>query len=78
MAPHLVFRRGVVDGIAGKAELRDAVHIPVIGEGDGWHTQVDGALDHIFDTRGTVEHRVLAMVVQVDERHVLELQSDVL
>ena len=78
LAPYLVLRRAVVNGVAGEAELGDAVHVAVIGDCHGGHAKIDRALDHVADARRAVEHGVDGMVVQVDECHVLWLLTDVL
>ena len=70
VAPYLVLGRAVVHGIAGQTQLGDAVHVAVIGDGNGGHAQLDRAIDHIFDTGRAVEHGILGVVMQVDESHV--------
>ena len=47
VTPHLVVGRVMVHRIAGERQLGNAVHIAVVGNGDGGHAQVDGALHHV-------------------------------
>jgi len=51
-------------------ELPGAVQIAVVGDGQGRHAQLHAAADQIVDPIGPVEERVLAVAVQVNERHV--------
>ena len=48
-------------------ELDRAVHCAVVGEGQGWHVQFDGALGQFPATAEAVEERVFAVYVEVDE-----------
>ena len=71
---HVLLRRVVLAALHVK--VRDAKHVAVVGEGEGRHAQVDGALDHVRDARGGVEDREVRVVVQVDECHGAQLPSD--
>ena len=67
--PLLEVGRAVVDGVARETELGDAVHVAVIGKGNGRHAELDRALDHVVYAGGTVEHGVFGVVVQVNKGH---------
>ena len=43
--------------------------VAVVRESDGRHPEVDGAVDQIVDPVRAVEERVLAMRVEMNERH---------
>ena len=47
VAPHLVIGRVMVHRIAGERQLGNAVHVTVVGNGNGRHTQVNGTLHHV-------------------------------
>ena len=49
-------------------EREDAVHVAVVGDADRRLTVGRGRRDHFIDPRCTVEHRVLGVKVQMDER----------
>ena len=49
-------------------ELAGAEHVAVVGHPDGGHLQALGLGQHGRDLGGTVEHRVLGVVVQMHER----------
>ncbi len=49
-------------------ELAGAVHVSVVGHAHGRHPQPFGLLEQRSDLRGTVEHRVLGVGVQMNER----------
>ncbi len=63
---HVVLATGLV-------EIDHAVEVAVVGDGDGALPIGLGCEDHLLDTRRAVEHRVLGVVMQVDEalRHQL-------
>ena len=69
MAPLAHVLLGVVVLAALHVEVRDAEHVAVVGERQGGHAQVNGALDHVRDARGGIEDREVRVVVQVDECH---------
>ena len=71
VAPCLVLGRVVVDGVAGQRQVGHAIHIAVVGNGDGGHAQLYGAVDHILDTGCAVEHGENSVIVQMDECHVM-------
>ena len=48
-------------------EVQHAVHVAVVGDGKSRLTVSDGGRDHVADTRGAVEHRVLGVGVEVCE-----------
>ena len=51
-------------------KMHGAKNIAVVGHGDGRHAQLFYTLNQLFDVARAVEHRVIAMQVQVDEfRH---------
>ncbi len=50
-------------------ELPGPVKIAVIGDGERGHAHGDGLADQVVDPVGSVEERILAMAVQVNERH---------
>ena len=52
-----------------QVEVGDAEHVAVVGQRDGRHLEVDGALDHVGDARSPVEDREVGVVVQVYEGH---------
>ncbi len=55
--------------LAGRLEqLEDAVHVAVVGDAHGGHPVAHGGCDHVVDARRTIEHRVLGVEVQMDER----------
>ena len=78
VTPGLVLRRAMVNRVACKAQLGDTVHVAVVGQRNCRHTKLDGATHHVLDTSGAIEHRILGVVVKVDECHVRKLRSDVL
>ena len=51
----------------GIVEVLDAVHVAVVGNGDGVHAEGLGPLDERLDGGGAVEDRILGMYVQMDE-----------
>ena len=51
----------------GVVELAGAEHVSVVGHADSGHTQPDGFLHHRLDLRGTVQHRVFGVIVEVHE-----------
>ena len=51
----------------GKVELRAAVHVAVVGDGDGGHAELLGALAQRPQAGATVEQRVLRVVVEMHE-----------
>ena len=53
-----------------EVEVGHAEHVAVVGESDGGHLEVDGALDHVGDARGGVENAEVGVIVQVNEAHV--------
>ena len=69
MEPLLPIRLLVVVLGALEVEVGHTIHIAVIRDGDGGHLEVDGALHHRGDARGTVEHRVVGVVMEMYERH---------
>ena len=71
VTPGFVLRRVVVDGVAGQRQVGHAIHVAVVGNGDGGHAQLYGAIDHILDTGCAVEHGENGVVVQMDECHVM-------
>ena len=71
VTPGFVLRRVVVDGVAGQRQVGHAIHVAVVGNGDGGHAQLYGAIDHILDTGCAVEHREDSVIVQMDECHVM-------
>ena len=50
-------------------ELLHAVHIAVVGDGQGGHAQLPGAGEQFLDVGQTVENRILRMDVKVYEGH---------
>ena len=50
---------------AGTHKVDDAVHHPVIGEGNGRHLQLFGSLGQVADPAQAIEQRELAMNVQM-------------
>ncbi len=58
VAPDLVLGRTMVHGVAGQAELGNAVHVAVVGDGHGRHAQLDSARHHVLDARRAVQHGV--------------------
>ena len=58
-----------LDCRAGVAQLGHAAHHAVVGDGDGGHIEVGRATHHVLHVRGAVEHRILGVIMQVDERH---------
>ena len=71
VTPGFVLGRVVVDGVAGQCQVGHAIHVAVVGNGDGGHAQLYGAVDHILDTGCAVEHGEDGVVVQMDECHVM-------
>ena len=71
VAPGFVLGRVVVDGVAGQRQVGHAIHVAVVGNGDGGHAQLYGAVDHILDTGCAVEHGENSVIVQMDECHVM-------
>ncbi len=62
----------------GLLELVGAEHVPVVGHRQGRHPQLLGPPGQLGDLRGTVEHRVLGVDMQVHERiagHVILLET---
>ena len=60
---------GVEVGLARRSvEVEDAVHVPVVGDADRGLAVGDGLGDDVGDPGRAVEHRVLGVQVQVDER----------
>ena len=57
---HVVLATGLV-------EVDDAVEVAVVGDGDGALAVGLGGEHHLLDARRAVEHRVLGVVVEVDE-----------
>ena len=53
---------------AALVELEDPVHVAVIGDSQGRLTVGNRRVDGVVDTRGTVEHRILGMDMQMGER----------
>ena len=51
----------------GIVEVLDAVHVAVVGNGDGVHAEGLGPLDERLDSGGAVKNRILGMYVQMDE-----------
>ena len=51
----------------GVVKVLDAVHVAVVGNGDGVHAEGLGPLDERLDGGGAVEDRILGMYVQMDE-----------
>ena len=59
---------GLDAGLDGRlVELRAAVHVAVIGDGDGGHAELLGPRAQLVDARRAVEQGVLRMHVQVHE-----------
>ena len=52
----------------GAVEVEDAVHVPVVGDADRGLAVGRGGGHDLGDARRTVEHRVLGVEVEVDER----------
>lgn len=71
VAPGFVLGRVVVNGVAGQRQIGHAIHVAVVGNGDGGHAQLNGTVDHILDTCCAVEHGEDSVVVQMDECHVM-------
>ena len=71
VTPGFVLGRVVVDGVAGQRQVGHAVHVAMVGNGDGGHAQLNGAVDHILDTGCAVEHGENSVIVQMDECHVM-------
>ena len=67
--PLLEIERGVVHRVARETELRDTVHVPMVGERHGGHTELDRAVDHVAHAGCAVEHGIFRMVVKVNEGH---------
>ncbi len=67
--PLLEIERCVVYRVAREAELRDTVHVPMVGERHGGHTELDRTVDHIAHAGCAVEHGIFRMVVKVNEGH---------
>ena len=61
--------------VAHLAQLRNARHHAVIGDGHRGHVEVGGSLHHVVDMSVAVEQGIFGMVVQVDECHILCLLS---
>ena len=66
---------GVIVLGRGKVKVGHAVHVAVVGDGHGGHLLVHGALHHVGDAGGAVEHGVVRVVVQVCEGHASPLSS---
>ncbi len=56
-----------VVGLRGLPELVCPEEVAVVGHRDRRHAHLLGGREHVLDPRGTVEHGVLGVVVQVDE-----------
>ena len=69
VAPLLHVLLVVVVLAALEVELGNAEHVAVVGQRDGRHLELDGALHHVGDARGGVEDREARVVVKVDECH---------
>ena len=57
-------------------EREDAVHVAVVGDADRGLAVGRGRRDDLADPRRTVEHRVLGVEVQMDERIGQDSASD--
>ena len=56
-------------GVArGAVEVDDAVHVPVVGDADRGLTVGRGGGHHVLDAGRAVEHRVLGVQMEMDER----------
>jgi hypothetical protein len=55
--------------LGGVEEVHRPVHDAVVGQGQGRHLVLDGALDQVLQAGGAVEQRVFGMDVQMDEGH---------
>jgi hypothetical protein len=53
--------------VALLVEVQDAVHVAVVGDAHGRLSVLDGGRDHVADPGGAVEHRVLGVLMQMDE-----------
>ena len=71
VTPGFVLGRIVVDSVAGQRQVGHAIHVAVVGNGDGGHAQLYGTVDHILDTGCAVEHGENSVVVQMDKCHVM-------
>jgi hypothetical protein len=58
---------------AGEVEVRYAVHVAMVGEGDGGHAALHRALDHVVDAGRGVEQREVRVVMEMDEGHARSL-----
>ena len=67
LAAHDGLDRLVLAGVF--EELLDAVHIAVIGQGNGGHSELFGSFEKVAHRGETVENRVLRVDVKVDEGH---------
>src|SRR5206468_291249 len=54
-------------GVALLVEVEDAVHVPVVGDAERGLTVGGGRGDEVGHPRGSVEHRVLGVDVEVGE-----------
>ena len=60
---------GMMPGVArGLVHVEDAVHVPVVGDADRRLAVRPRRRDDVADPRRTVEHRVLGVHVEMDER----------
>ena len=56
-------------GLGGVEELDHPEHGAVIGEGDGGHAHLGGALGQLLEVAEAIKQRVFGMDMQVDKRH---------
>ena len=61
--------------VAHLAQLRHARHHAVVGYGHSRHIELGGSLHHVVDVCMPVEQGVFGMVMQMDECHILCLES---
>ena len=66
--------RFLFEGRAGVFQFGHATHDAMVGDGNGGHSQIGRALDHVFHMRRAVEQGVLRMIVQVNKRHGIRLR----
>ena len=64
------FARGV--------EVDGAVEAAVVGDGEGLHPQLAGALHHATDAAEAIEHAELGVVVEVSEQYYLGRKTSVI
>ena len=55
--------------IACIAQLRNAAHDAVVGDGDSGHVKIGGATNHVLDLGGSVEHGIFGVIVKMNECH---------